>query len=122
MSKRHKSRKELSVDTSPSRRSDRDEKSDRSTGISDDKLEDLMREWSKVKIKISELEDREKSIKTLVTDIMKDEGVDSLYTDNYKVTRRTQRRSTVSQKDLPEEVWRKYSKTSEFSVFYLKKT
>ena len=106
-----KSGKSLSVDT----------ESQRSSDISDERLDDLMREWTKVKRNISELEDREKSIKALVTDIMKDEKVDSLYTDNYKVVRKTQKRSTVSQKDLPEELWRKYSKTSEFPVFYLKR-
>lgn len=125
MSRSHKSHKSLSVNTSPSRtsRSERDSprSSDRSSNISDERLEDLMREWSKVKRNISELEDREKSIKALVTDIMKDEKVDSLYTDNYKVVRKIQRRSTVSQKDLPEDIWKKYSKTSEFSVFYLKR-
>lgn len=126
MSRSHKSRKFLSVDTSPTRssRTERSDSrsSDRSSSISDERLEDLMKEWSKVKRNISELEDREKSIKVLVTDIMKDEKVDSLYTDNYKVVRRMQKRSTVSQKDLPEELWRKYSKTSEFPVFYLKRT
>lgn len=108
-----KSHKSLSLNTSSPRSSNKD--------ISDDKLEDLMKEWSKVKRQISELDDREKSIKALVTDIMKDENVSSLYTENYKVERKIQRRSTVSQKDLPEDVWKKYSKTSEFPVFYLKR-
>lgn len=112
MSTRHKS---LSIATSPSR------SRDKSSNISDEKLEDLMKEWSKVKRQISELEDREKSIKELVTDIMKEEDVNSLYTDNYKVVRKIQKRSTVSQKDLPEDIWKKYSKTSEFPVFYLKR-
>lgn len=116
MSRRRNSRKSLSVDTSPSHRSE-----SRSDSISDEKLDELMREWSKVKRNISELEDREKSIKMLVTDIMKDEKVSSLYTDSYKVVRKIQKRSTVTQKDLPEEIWRKYSKTSEFPVFYLKR-
>ncbi|MDD4931764.1 MAG: hypothetical protein PHG66_06510 [Candidatus Colwellbacteria bacterium] len=113
MSRSHENRKSLSIDTSRSKES--------SSSISDERLDDLMKEWSKVKRNISELEDREKSIKALVTDIMKDENVDSLYTDSYNVVRKIQKRSTVSQKDLPEEIWRKYSKTSEFPVFYLKR-
>lgn len=89
--------------------------------ISDEKLDELMKEWSKVKRQISDLEIREKSIKEFISDIMKDEGISSLNTDNYQVTRRLQKRSTVSQKDLPEEIWKKYSKTSEFPVYYLKR-
>ena len=119
------SRKSLSVQTSPSRsrnNSTRHSSSSSSrSNISDEKLEDLMKEWSKVKRNISELEEREKSIKELVSDIMKDESVDSLYTDNYKVVRKIQKRSTVSQKDLPDDIWKKYSRISEFPVFYLKR-
>lgn len=119
-------RKSLSIQTSPYRSRDNSStrhssSSSSRSNISDEKLEDLMKEWSKVKRNISELEDREKSIKELVTDIMKDESVDSLYTDNYKVVRKIQKRSTVSQKDLPEDIWKKYSRLSEFPVFYLKR-
>lgn len=89
--------------------------------ISDEKLDELMKEWSKVKRQISDLETREKSIKEFISDIMKDEGITFLNTDNYQVTKRLQKRSTVSQKDLPEEIWKKYSKTSEFPVYYLKR-
>ena len=111
------SHKSLSPNTSDDRRSRKSSRSD----ISNEKLEDLMKEWSKVKRNISELEDREKTIKSIVTDIMKDENVDSLYTDNYRVVKKFQKRSSVSQKDIPEDIWKKYSKVSEFPVFYLKR-
>lgn len=112
------SHKSLSINTSCDSSKSRNS---RNSDISEEKLEDLMREWSKVKRNISELEDREKTIKSIVTDIMKDENVDSLYTDNYQVVKKVQKRSSVSQKDLPEDVWKKYSKVSEFPVFYLKR-
>lgn len=91
------------------------------SGVSDDKLEKLLNEWSKVKHQISQLDQREKDIKELITDIMSEEKTTTLFTDNYKVTKKTQRRSHLSQKDVPEDVWKKYSKTTEFSVFYLKR-
>lgn len=114
-------KKSLSVDISPKSNKSSKFTSESTNRISDEKLEDLMKEWSRVKRQISELEDREKSIKELVNDIMKEENVDSLYTDNYKVTRKIQKRYTVSQRDLPEDIWKKYSKKSEFPVLYLKR-
>lgn len=89
--------------------------------VSNDKLEKLLSEWSKVKNQVSQLEKREKDIKDLVTDIMDDDKTDSLYTENYKVTKKIQRRSHLTQKDVPKDIWDKYSKTSEFPVFYLKR-
>jgi predicted phage-related endonuclease len=93
----------------------------KNSSITEEKLDDLLREWSKVKRQISELEGREKSIKELIVDIMKEEGVDSLYTDNYGVVKRIQKRLSVSQKDLPDDIWKRYAKSTEFPVFYLKR-
>ena len=110
----------LKIITSPSDEKNI-EKHNNKSDISDDKLEDLMREWSKVKRQLYEIEEREKSIKSLVADIMNEKDTESIYTDNYKVTKKIQQRSTVSQKDLPEEIWKKYSKVSTFPVYYLKR-
>jgi len=92
-----------------------------SNKISEEKLDELMKEWSKVKRQASEIEQREKSIKELISDIMKDKDTSVLSTENYQVVRKIQKRSSVSQKDLPPEIWDKYSKLSEFPVYYLKR-
>lgn len=92
-----------------------------SSDISDEKLEKLLSEWSKAKHQIAKLEAREKDIKSLVADIMKEEDTSTLYTENYKVTRRNQNRSCISQKDVPEDIWVKYAKKTTFPVFYLKR-
>jgi len=123
-SKRHSSPARSPADRSPAARSPAarsPKRSIKNSSITEEKLEDLLREWSKVKRQISELEGREKSIKQLVVDIMKEEGVDSLYTDNYGVVKRIQKRLSVSQRDLPDDIWNRYAKTSEFPVFYLKR-
>ena len=98
-------------------RVDRDNKS----GISDEKLEKLLSEWSKVKHQMSQLEERERSIKELVTDIMKEDKTNILHTENYKVTKKVQKRSHLSQRDVPPDIWDKYSKIIEYPVFYLKR-
>lgn len=92
-----------------------------STDISDEKLEKLLSEWSKAKHQIAKLEAREKDIKQLVSDIMKEDDTSSIYTENYKVTKRNQSRSCISQKDVPEDIWNKYSKKTSFLVFNLKR-
>lgn len=87
----------------------------------DDMLERLLSKWSKIKHELSKLEQEEKKIKELVVDIMNEEKTSTLYTDNYKVSKRVQKRSHISQKDVPKDVWEKYSKTTQFEVFYLKR-
>ncbi len=89
--------------------------------VSSEELEKLLSEWSKIKQQLSQLETKEKKMKQLVEDIMSDEKTNKLDSENYSVTKRIQKRSQVSQKDLPSDLWLKYSKTSEFSVLYLKR-
>lgn len=89
--------------------------------VSDEKLDELMRDWSKVKSKISELEEREKSIKDLITNIMNDNKSDTLTTENYNVKRRYMEKATISKKDVPNDIWEKYSKISKYSAMYLKR-
>lgn len=94
---------------------------DGKSGVSDEKLEKLLAEWSKVKHQISQLEHREQDIKELISDIMKEEKTTSLYTENYKVSKKIQSRSHLSQKDVPRDIWDKYSKKIEYPVFHLKR-
>ena len=89
--------------------------------VSPEELEKLLSEWSKIKQQLSQLETREKKIKQLVEDIMQDDKTNKLDSENYTVTKRIQKRSQVSQKDVPSDIWSKYAKTSEFSVLYLKR-
>ncbi len=89
--------------------------------LSEQELDTLLNEWSKVKSQKSKLEEREEKIKKLVMDIMDKQDTNKLYSDNYEVTHREQKRSFISQKDLPEDLWEKYKKTTKFSVVTLKR-
>lgn len=91
------------------------------SGVSDEKLDKLLSEWFKLKAQINMFQKREADIKELINDIMREENKRMLQTENYLVSKRNQKRTGVSQKDIPEDVWNRYSKTTEFSVFQLKR-
>lgn len=90
--------------------------------VSPEKLEELFKEWKSIKKQISNLETREDEIKELIKDLMKEVRSDRLKGLSYVVEQKTQTRSTISKKDVPEDVWDKYSKTSTCKVLYLKRT
>ena len=89
--------------------------------ISDEKLETLLKEWAYTKKRLTELEETEKKYKDSITKLMNKEDTDSLFSDSYIVKRRIQKRKTISQKDLPQELWEKYAKQIEYPVITLKK-
>lgn len=89
--------------------------------VSDEDLEQLFSQWSKLKKTATELEEKEKQIKKAISNLMDDDETDSLFSDTYTVKRRIQKRRTLSQKDVPEDIWQKYSKEVKFPVYTLKK-
>lgn len=91
------------------------------SSVSDDQLDELLREWSKIKKTIVEYEEKEAKCKKLIAKLMDEEDSDSLFSDSYIVKRRIQKRKTITQKDLPSEVWDKYARQIQFPVFTLKK-
>ena len=97
------------------------EKEEAKSSIAPEDLEKLLNEFSKIKQQISQLEQKEKKMKLLIEDIMRDDGTNRLDSENYTITKRSMKRSQISQKDVPSDIWSKYSKTSEFSVLYLKR-
>ena len=56
----------------------RSPRSSSSKDISDEKLEKLLAEWSKAKHQIAQLEAREKDIKELISDIMKEDETSTI--------------------------------------------
>jgi hypothetical protein len=87
----------------------------------DERLDKLLHEWYKIKAQVSLLEKREADIKELVTDLMNQQGRRMIQTQNFVVSKRTQKRSGISQRDVPEEIWNRYSKKIEYGVFSLKR-
>ncbi len=92
-----------------------------SKSMSEKYLEDLLNEWTKIKEQLSKLEEKQDKIKKLVGRMMDEEKETSFETDSYRVSRRTQTRKSVAQKDLPKDIWDKYSKETTFPVFTVKR-
>ena len=51
--------------------------------------------------------------------VMRAEGKKSMESKYYRVTKRLQERRTMSQKNIPNDIWDKYSKKTEFEAYYL---
>lgn len=91
------------------------------TDLSSSELESLLAEWSKIKSQISDLTTKEEKCKKLIHRLLDKEDDDSLYSDNYKVTRRIMSRSQIVRAEVPKDVWDQYSKKISYPVLYLKK-
>lgn len=87
--------------------------------IDKDDISTLLDRWSDDKAKIAQLEGRIEKYKRLVGKIMDEKDIDELASSTYKVKRRTQSRSTISKTDVPNDIWKEYSRKVSFDSFYL---
>mmetsp|Transcript_2299 Transcript_2299/g.4792 ORF Transcript_2299/g.4792 Transcript_2299/m.4792 type:complete len:125 (+) Transcript_2299:125-499(+) len=81
-----------------------------------DDLDKVLATWNWAKGEEAAMKKKIEECKTKVEAVLKKTGMDELSTSNYKVSKRTQARESVSKKDLPADVWATYAKKSEFSV------
>ena len=89
--------------------------------VSDENLDRLLSEWSKIKKQMNSLEQREVDIKKFISDMMDERKKSTLDTDNYQVKRRLQKKSHIKKDDVPNDIWNKYSVNSEYFVYTLKR-
>ena len=81
----------------------------------------LMDNWYQAKQEISELEKKCEKYKRLANKIMNSQETNKLYNSDYSLSRRDMTRSTLTKKDVPIDIWDKYSKECTYSSFYLTK-
>lgn len=81
----------------------------------------LLEKWSRDKEKISELEARIEKYKKIASKLLDNRSEDTLSSQGYLLTRRTQSRSTISKADVPADVWSDYSRKISFQTFHLVK-
>jgi len=79
----------------------------------------VLEKWYLAKEEIKKLEAKCDSYKRFTDKVMRHEGKKSLESKYYRVTKRTQKRRTMSQQTTPQEIWEKYAKTTEFDAYYL---
>ena len=87
----------------------------------DRELENLFNKWNEIKHEIKNLEKKEEKIKRIFQDIMLDRNVNVLQTSEWKVTKRSQNIPRLLKKDVPTDIWKRYSTVSSFDALYLSK-
>ena len=79
-------------------------------------IDKVLKDWNWAKDEQAAMLKKIEQCKTQVDSTMKKLGVTELLTANFKVDKRTQSREGVSKKDMPDNVWSQYAKTSAFTV------
>jgi hypothetical protein len=87
--------------------------------ITNDDITNLLEKWHTAKTDIAELEAQCEKYKRLATKIMRERGQDSLSSKNLTLKRKDLSRSSLAKKDVPPDVWRKFSNSVSYQAFYL---
>ena len=82
-------------------------------------IDDLLDTWYKTKLQISLLEKKCDKYKKYCEKIMNNNEQNNISSTDYVLKRSQITRATVSKKDLPKDIWSKYSKESTFPIYYL---
>jgi len=86
-----------------------------------DDIENLLNKWYSAKQELSQLEKKIEKYKVLAENLMNKENTDEIASDNYILKRKELNRTTIGKKDLPEDIWDRYSKELFYNAFYISK-
>merc|ERR1712232_234900 len=86
-----------------------------------DELDKVLEKWNWAKAEEAAMKKKVEECKTKIEAAMAKMDVTEITTKKYSITKRMQSREFVSKKDMPNEVWKKYAKTTEFPVLSFKK-
>lgn len=89
---------------------------------SETKLEEILERWDNAREKMNALSNSIDTYKECVSRLMNKRGTNSLSVGKYKVVRSRTTRSTMSKKNVPSEIWHKYSTDTSFDTLTLKHT
>uniref|UniRef100_A0A7S4WCW3 Uncharacterized protein n=1 Tax=Alexandrium monilatum TaxID=311494 RepID=A0A7S4WCW3_9DINO len=90
------------------------------TGLDLAAVQEVLAKWNEAKKRQEEAGKEIEACKTEVETTMMKTGMAVIKTASFEVSKRTQSRESVSKADLPADIWKKYAKTSEFTVLALK--
>jgi predicted RNase H-like nuclease (RuvC/YqgF family) len=82
-------------------------------------INNLLESWSNAKAEITKLEKKIEKYKRLANIIMDGQSENSVSSESFTLKRKELSRNTISKKDVPKDIWDKYSNTSSFSCYYL---
>jgi hypothetical protein len=83
-------------------------------------IKDLVKKWYEYKRKSSDYEKIADKTKDIIVSYMEENDLDTIRTDDYVVTKKSMSRNFLTKKDMPEEVWQKYSRNKVFDSYYIK--
>jgi hypothetical protein len=83
-------------------------------------IKNLVKKWYETKRKAAEYEKIAENTKDMIVSYMEENEVDTIKTDDYVVTKKSMSRNFLIKKDMPEDIWQKYSKNKVFDSYYIK--
>ena len=86
-----------------------------------EEINTLIDKWYETKTQISSLEAKLDKYKKYVSKIMDNNNTNSISNKKYKISRKKMSRDIISKKDIPTDLWSKYSKKTTYDSYYLTK-
>lgn len=84
------------------------------------KIKEAVEEWYKAKEKVTFYEKQSEIFKQQVIEYMKNKEVETIVTTNYIVSKKSMSRDSLSKKDVPDDLWKKYAKNISYDAYYIK--
>ena len=91
------------------------------TKYTDDDINSLLEKWSDAKQEISDLEKKIEKYKRLAVRILSEQDADTLYGDEYQLVCKNISRTTISKRDVPNDIWSQYSRSCTYPAYYITK-
>jgi hypothetical protein len=83
-------------------------------------IKEAVEEWYKAKEKVAFHEKQVDKLKQKVIEYMKEKEVETIVTTNYIVSKRVLSRDSLTKKDVPEDIWKKYARNLSYDAYYIK--
>jgi hypothetical protein len=84
-------------------------------------IQNLLKKWADAKTEIADLEKKIEKYKRVVNRFMDEKGNNTITSSQYTLRRKEMSRATISKKNVPTEIWNRYSKPSTYKAYYLSK-
>ena len=89
------------------------------TSVDIETIDQLLKEWHETKLQIALLEKKCDKYKRYSEKILDNLNKESISGSDFILKRVNMTRNTISKKNVPSDIWNKYSVTSSFSSYYI---
>ena len=84
-------------------------------------MNELINNWYELKKQIKLLEKKSNLYRKKIEKIMDQRDTNTLYSNKFRITRRTIHTSHLTKKNVPKDIWDEYSTTTTHKSYYMKK-